>query len=138
VIGFSAGAHVSAVLSNNHSGRAYPRVDTADDMSCRPDFAMLIYPGYIAIAEKDFAPAPETALKDPPPTFIVMAQDDPVHVENALLYYMELQKAGVSAEMHLYARGGHGFALRRSELPASTWPARAADWLHAEIMAGRN
>ncbi|HEU5078253.1 MAG TPA: alpha/beta hydrolase [Opitutaceae bacterium] len=132
VLGFSAGAHLGAVLGNQPlEGRTYPPIDEADKLSSHPDFSLLIYPGYLALSEKNFAIAPEVVPKFSPPTFLVMAEDDPVHVENAVLYYLELKRAGVSAEMHLYPTGGHGYGLRRTENLVTTWPDRAADWLRS-------
>lgn len=132
IIGFSAGAHVAAVLSTHQDERLYPAVDAADAVSCRPDFAMLIYPGYFTARDRDWGIAPEVAVTTgkTPPTFIAMAEDDPVRVENALFYYLALKQADVSAELHLYPDGGHGFGLRPTGT-AATWPARAADWLRA-------
>ncbi len=132
IIGFSAGAHVAAVLSAHQDERLYPILDAADRVSCRPDFAMLIYPGYLASRDGDFGIAPEVAVATDktPPTFLAMAQDDPVRVENALFYYYALKQANVPAEMHLYPDGGHGFGLRPTGA-AATWPDRAADWMRA-------
>lgn len=130
VLGFSAGAHLAAALSTHYEKRMYPRVDAADALSCRPDFAIIIYPGYLAIAEKamEFNPdIPVTA--ETPPTFLVQAEDDPVHVENAIEYFMALKKAGVAAELHVYTKGGHGYGLRPTELPITHWAALAATWL---------
>jgi acetyl esterase/lipase len=65
-----------------------------------------------------------------PPTFIVQAEDDPVHVENAVVYFMALKNAKVPAELHIYAQGGHGYGLRRTALPVTTWPQAVEVWLH--------
>jgi acetyl esterase/lipase len=130
VLGFSAGAHLAAAVSTHYGRRLYPKVDAADDESCRPDFALVIYPGYLAIAEKgmEFNPdVPVTAQT--PPTFLVQAEDDPVHVENAVEYFMQLKKAGVPAELHVYAQGGHGYGLRPTDLPVTHWPELATTWL---------
>ena len=130
VLGFSAGAHLAAALSTHYEQRLYPRVDAADDLSCRPDFAVVVYPGYLAVEEKGFAFSPDIPVtKETPPTFLVQAEDDPVHVENAVQYFMALKNAGVPAELHIYAKGGHGYGLRRTELPVTTWPDRVDDWL---------
>jgi len=130
IIGFSAGGDVAAILSNDYTARAYPPVDAADGFGCRPDFALLIYPAYLV--GKDNVLAPEVkppAAPQTPPTFLVQAEDDPLRVENALYYYLALQRGGVSAEMHLYPVGGHGYGLRRTDALVTTWPDRAADWL---------
>lgn len=133
VLGFSAGAHLSAALSNNHAERSYARIDAADDASCRPDFAVLIYPGGFLPRDGGDNLGPELAVAKgkTPPTFIAMTQDDPVRVENALAYYVALHKAGVQAEMHLYPTGGHGYGLRRTADTVTTWPARVEEWLRA-------
>jgi len=92
---------------------------------------VVIYPGYLALADKNFAPNPDiNPTSDTPPTFLVQAEDDPVHVENALVYYQQLKNAKVPAELHIYAQGGHGYGLRRTELPVTTWPDAAGKWLH--------
>jgi acetyl esterase/lipase len=131
VLGFSAGGHLAAALSTHFEQRLYTPVDGADQLSCRPDFAIIIYPGYLALAEHNFAPNPDIHVTDrTPPTFLVQAEDDPVHVENAIVYFMELKKAGVPAEMHIYTQGGHGYGLRRTALPVTTWPTSAEIWLH--------
>jgi len=131
VLGFSAGAHLAAALSTHFDRRLYDTVDAADSVSCRPDFAVIVYPGYLAIAEKNFEPnadIPVTAQT--PPSFIVQAEDDPVHVENAVVYFMALKNAKVPAELHIYAAGGHGYGLRRTALPVTTWPASVITWMH--------
>lgn len=133
VLGFSAGGHLAAVASNQHASRTYPKVDAADEFSCRPDFTVLIYPAYLTVKEQNEAVAPELPVskETTPPTFIAMTEDDTVRVETGLFYYLALKKAGVAAEMHLYPKGGHGYGLRRTELDVTTWPARVGDWLKA-------
>lgn len=131
VLGFSAGAHLAAALSTHFAARLYPPVDAADQLSCRPDFAVVIYPGYLALADRNFAPSPDAVpTRETPPTFLLQAEDDPVHVENAIDYFLQLKKAGVPAELHVYAQGGHGYGLRRTDLPITAWPERVMVWLH--------
>lgn len=130
VLGFSAGAHLAAALSTHFDRRLYDPVDASDQLSCRPDFAVIVYPGYLALSEQNFAPNPEIHVTDKTPTtFIVQSEDDPVHVENSTVYYLALKGAGVPVEMHLYAKGGHGYGLRRTELPVTTWPQSVETWL---------
>jgi len=130
VLGFSAGAHLSAALSTHFEKRLYDAVDTADQLSCRPDFAVIIYPGYLALAEQNFAPNPEIHVTEQtPPSFIVQAEDDPVHVENSIVYFFALKNAKVRAELHIYSEGGHGYGLRRTALPVTTWPQSVETWL---------
>lgn len=131
VLGFSAGAHLAAALSTRYDQRLYTPIDAADQLSCRPDFAIIIYPGYLAVAEHNMEPNPDiNPTAQTPPAFLVQAEDDPVHVENAVTYFMELKKAGVPAELHIYTQGGHGYGLRKTNLPVTTWPQSAAVWLH--------
>jgi acetyl esterase/lipase len=131
VLGFSAGAHLAAALSTHYDKRLYDPIDASDQLTCRPDFAVIVYPGYLALAEKNFAPnADINPTANTPPTFIVQAEDDPVHVENAVVYFMALKNAKVPAELHIYAQGGHGYGLRRTALPVTTWPQAVEVWLH--------
>ncbi len=131
VLGFSAGGHLAAALSTHFEKRIYDPIDDADRLSCRPDFAVIIYPGYLAIAEQNFAPNADIHVTEQtPPTFLAQAEDDPVHVENSIVYFMALKNAKVPAEMHIYAEGGHGYGLRRTELPITGWPHLVDTWLH--------
>jgi acetyl esterase/lipase len=130
VLGFSAGGHLAAALSNNYQERTYPKVDEADGLSCRPDFTLLIYPGYLTIKEQNDKVAPDLNItSNTPPTFMVMAENDPVRVENALFYGAALRKAHVPFELHIYPTGGHGYGLRPTKELVTTWPQRAAEWM---------
>lgn len=133
VLGFSAGGHLAAVVSNQHDARTYPVVDDADKGSCRPDFTVLIYPAYLTVKEKNDAVAPELPVSETntPPTFIAQTEDDSVRVETGLFYYLALKNAKVPAEMHLYPKGGHGYGLRRTENDVTSWPDRVSDWMKA-------
>jgi acetyl esterase/lipase len=139
VLGFSAGGHMVAALSTHFEQRLYPLVDAADKESCRPDFAVALYPGHLAVPEKDFALNPDIQVtRRTPPTFLLQAEDDPVDpVENSLVYYSALKKAGVPAEMHLYPKGGHGFGLRVTEAPITGWPQLVETWLRTIGMIRR-
>lgn len=129
-LGFSAGGHLCATLSASAAERTYPAIDDADKESCRPDFMTLIYPAYLTQKDNGDAISPETVVsKTTPRTFIAMAEDDPVRVESALFYYLALKKEKVSAELHLYPMGGHGYGLRPTPFNVSTWPQRAAEWM---------
>jgi acetyl esterase/lipase len=107
-------------------------VDAADRESCRPDFAVALYPGHmLENTTNDFDLNPGVPVtSNTPPTFIVQAEDDPVDtVTNSLVYYLALKNARVPVEMHLYAQGGHGFGLRRTKLPVTEWPQLVETWL---------
>jgi len=131
VLGFSAGGDLAGALSTHFDKRIYERVDAADEVSCRPAFAVIVYPGYLAIAEQNFAPNAEVHVTEQtPPTFLVQAEDDSVHVENATVYFQALKNAKVPAELHVYTEGGHGYGLRKTEKPVTVWPKLVETWLH--------
>jgi acetyl esterase/lipase len=152
VLGFSAGGHLSAAMSTHFEKRLYSPVDAADKESCRPDFAVAIYPGHLSIsaaewdakqgAKKFALHYPATADKElglnpdipvarqTPPTFLLQAEDDHVdNVNDSLAYYIALKNAGVPVEMHLYAQGGHAFGLRSTKLAITRWPQLVESWL---------
>jgi acetyl esterase/lipase len=117
VIGFSAGGHLAALLSNSDP---------------RPDFALLIYPAYLAAQPAmTLLSAEMTVSAQTPPTFLVQTEDDPVHVENSLVYFAALKKNKVPAEMHLFPTGGHGYGLRKTAEPVTGWPQLAEGWLRS-------
>jgi acetyl esterase/lipase len=139
VLGFSAGGHMVAALSTHFDKRLYPTVDAADAASCRPDFAIALYPGHLAVRERAFALNPDIQVTSrTPSTFLVHAEDDPTDpVENSLVYYTALRKAGIPAEMHVYVKGGHAFGLRRTTFPISDWPELVEKWLGTIGMISR-
>jgi len=128
ILGFSAGGHLAAATSTNSDKRRYEPIDDIDKVSCRPDFAVLIYPAYLAMLDKL---APEIRVtKDTPPTFFAHASDDRVGPENSVAMYLALKRVDVPAELHIYTNGGHGFGLRpTADSAAPSWPARCEDWL---------
>ncbi len=129
LLGFSAGGQVAALVSVIQP-RQYEPLDDLDKVSCRPDFAVLIYPG--GLDEKGQAKLREevTVTKEAPPMFFVHAFDDGVSVFNTLLLATELKKVGVPAEVHVYATGGHGYGLRHVDgQPVTDWPKPCEAWL---------
>jgi acetyl esterase/lipase len=130
ILGFSAGGHLAAATSVGFGKRSYEALDDVDKVSCRPDFTVLIYPAYLTGFESP--PVVQRVPKDAPPMFLAHAGDDPVTVESSTQLYEALKKVGVRAELHVYARGGHGFGLRPSEHPCCHWPDRCEDWLRSE------
>jgi len=140
VLGFSAGGHLAAMLSNHHQKRSYARVDESDDASCRPDFAALIYPAYLTEPMESDTPAADVAMdelspKKTPPTFIAVAAEDRF-TRGSLVYYAALHKAKVPAELHVYGSGGHGTGLRVK--PLSDWPRACAEWMQSLQVRGAN
>ena len=138
ILGFSAGGHLAAAASCNYDKRTYPTVDNADAQNCRPDFAVLIYPAYLTVKTNGDSVAPELPITtNTPPTFIAMSADDPVRVESALFYTLALKNANVPAELHVYPKGGHGYGLRRTQEPVTTWPDRVTDWMKSRGLLER-
>jgi acetyl esterase/lipase len=130
ILGFSAGGHLTVHLCNDFDKRAYEPVDDADQVSCRPDFALAIYPAYLVVKDQKTKLAPEfTVTSNTPPTFLMQTEDDGLGVESSLTYYLALKNAHVPAEMHLYAVGGHGYGLRGPGKLSNSWPKRAEEWL---------
>jgi len=131
VIGFSAGGHLVASVSTRFGHRAYSGVDEADRESCRPDFAVALYPGHMLQYRNPTQHKELRVPRDTSPTFIVQAENDNVDaVANSLVYYDALKNAGVPVELHLYAEGGHAFGLRPTRHPITEWPRLAEAWLH--------
>jgi acetyl esterase/lipase len=152
VLGFSAGGHLVAAISTHYATRLYPAADAADKESCRPDFAVALYPGHLSLeaaewdakqgtrksvvhhaanADKELTLNPAIPVtRETSPTFLLQAEDDHVdNVDDSLSYYIALKNAGVPVEVHLYARGGHAFGLRRTKDPITGWPALVETWL---------
>ena len=132
VLGFSAGGHLVAAISTHFDKRLYPAVDEADKESCRPDFGIALYPGHmLENTSNDFQLNPAIPVsRQTPPTFLLQAEDDAVDpIQNSLVYFIALKKAGVPVELHSYAQGGHAFGLRRTKFPITRWPQLVETWL---------
>lgn len=140
VMGFSAGGHLVADISTNYRRRTYAISDTADRIDCRPDFGIALYPGHMTFhATKPYMLNPGLPVDaHTPPTFILQAGDDPVDtIQNSLVYYIALKKAGVPVEYHIYAEGGHAFGLQGNssktkdwdKLPIADWETLVERWL---------
>ncbi len=129
VLGFSAGGHLVAAVTNADT-LSYAPVDASDRESSRPDFGVALYPGHLwSGTAMDLRPFNRISAHTPP-TFIVQAQDDPVDdVRNSIAYFLALRAAGAPVEMHIYAHGGHAFALRTTAQPITRWPALVETWL---------
>lgn len=130
ILGFSAGGHLAANASTNADRRAYESIDSADQASCRPDFAVLIYPGGVLDRQdKEKLSAQMRITKDTPPSFLVVSSDDKGSAPGTLKLFQALREAGVPAELHVYATGGHGYGMRKSDQPWGSWTARCEDWM---------
>ena len=132
VLGFSAGGHLAAAVSNDYQRRSYRPIDAADKESSRPDFAVCVYPGHLwwpSRGEHGFNPDIHVT-RNTSPTFLLQAETDSIdNVNQALVYYTALKDAHVPVEMHLYTNGGHAFGLRRTGDPITEWPQLVEKWL---------
>ena len=136
-MGFSAGGNLAARASTNWRQRAYSAIDGIDAFPCRPDFTVLIYPAYLVPGARGSSTSQLPAVlcgeipvdAQTPPAFILQTQDDPAHVENAMAYGLALKYAGVDFELHVFAKGGHGYGLRKRGKDVDGWEALAAKWL---------
>jgi acetyl esterase/lipase len=130
VVGFSAGGHLAIATATHFEKRTYEPVDEIDTISCRPDFAILVYPGYLKAKDKDeLAPGLHVPAATPP-VFLAHGGEDIVSPpEHSVLMYLALRRAGIPAELHVYAMTAHDFGVRQSAQPCSTWTASCAAWL---------
>jgi acetyl esterase/lipase len=128
VMGFSAGGSLSTRASTLYNQKTYPPVDAADSLSCRPDFAMLIYPAYLDQGPNNTI-TPELQLsKEVPPVFIFQTADDQ-YCNSALVMAGALRNSKVPVELHILPFGGHGYGLRAGSIAGETWPVLAEKWL---------
>jgi acetyl esterase/lipase len=131
IIGFSAGGNLAAKASTSFEVRTYAAMDAVDQQSCRPDFAVLVYPAYLD--DKNGHTAPDLNLKAQiPPTLIVHSEDDKVHVVGSKVYDAALTDAKVAHEFKLYPTGGHGYALH-CDRDAKAWPDDTLKWLQKVV-----
>jgi len=131
MVGFSAGGHLAIATATSFDKRTYEPIDDVDKISCRPDFAIPVYSGYLKAKDKaELAPGLRIPTNTPP-IFLVHGGDDIISPpENSVLMYLTLKRAGVPAELHIYAGTAHDFGVRTNDHPYSTWTARCADWLN--------
>jgi len=130
ICGFSAGGETAGLTSLFLEERQYTAADDVDKVSCKPDFAILIYPGGFDTKGQAQIRVKDKVTKDTPPMFLIHAFDDPVTANNSLALAVELKKVGVPTELHIYDAGGHGYGLRLvNTLPITTWPKRCEEWM---------
>ncbi len=132
-LGFSAGGHLTVMSGVQFNTKCYDRVDDADDLSCRPDFICPIYAAYLGDEYDDKKAAQlgslVTVTEQTPPTFMAVTWDDAMRGAQSALLFARLREHGVPAELHAYTKGGHGYGMRPSENPVSTWNQHLHAWL---------
>ena len=133
VVGFSAGGHLAIATATSFEKRTYTPADDIDQVSCRPDFAIAAYPGYLKAKDKDeLAPGLRVPAKTPP-IFLAHGGADVISPpEHSVLMYLALKRAGIPAELHVYAGAAHDFGVRRVDHPCATWTGRCRDWLASQ------
>jgi acetyl esterase/lipase len=133
MVGFSAGGHLALATATSFEKRTYPPLDAIDKVSCRPDFAIAVYSGYLKAKDKNELAPGLRVPKGTPPVFLAHGGDDlisdPAH---SVVMYLALKRAGVPAELHIYAKTAHDFGVRPSDRPYSTWTQSCADWLRQQ------
>jgi len=130
LLAFSAGGHVGAVHHSREAKADYPPMDEIDTQSCRPDYAMLIYPWRVLNPATDDLHPYIRPTRSSPPAFLVHTSDDRSSSVGALLIYAELRRHNVPAELHVYTNGGHGYGMRPvAGSMIGTWPDRATEWM---------
>lgn len=137
ILGFSAGGNLTVLACTQYEHRCYEPVDDMDKVSCRPDFGIPIYPAWLEVEGRDELKGEFPVTKQTPPMFIACAADDKISAIGSAVLYLALQHARVPAELHIYAKGGHGFGLRHTANPCSTWPRRCEAWMKSEALLDR-
>jgi acetyl esterase/lipase len=130
MVGFSAGGHLALATATHFEQRTYEPLDAVDRVSCRPDFAILAYPGYLKAKDKAELAPWLSIPTNTPPVFLAHGGADLISgPEQSVLLFLALQRANVPAELHIYATAAHDFGVRKSEHPCSTWTDSCANWL---------
>ncbi len=129
ILGFSAGGNLAGLAATRFATREYKAGDQVDAVSAKPDFACLIYPAWLnkkgTVELQDYVPV----SKNTPPMFFAHAADDRVECQSSIALFLALKRHKVPADLHIYDSGGHGYGMRRTKFPVTSWTDRLADWL---------
>jgi acetyl esterase/lipase len=136
MVGFSAGGHLALATATSFEKRTYEPIDAIDEVSCRPDFAVLCYSGYLKAKDKDEIWPGLRIPANTPPILLAHANDDSTKVggsdaENSAFMYIALKRAGIPVELHIYASGNHDFGVRQNDKLPSSWPRLCINWLRS-------
>jgi acetyl esterase/lipase len=136
MVGFSAGGHLALATATEFAKRKYEHIDKIDDISCRPDFAVMCYSGYLKAKDKDTISPTIQIPSDTPPIFLAHASDDKEsyggsNAENSAFMYIALKRAGIPTELHIYATGDHDFGVRQNDKLPSSWTGLCEKWLRS-------
>ncbi len=129
VLGFSAGGHLAAMASTAYAQSRYQKIDKMDLESCRPNFSILVYPAYLNKANTVELTDELVVDSKTPPAILIHTGDDGVSSLGSVAYYTHLKKSQVSAELHIFPNGGHGYGLRPSGNAVCHWPKITEGWM---------
>jgi acetyl esterase/lipase len=137
MVGFSAGGHLALATATGFVKRLYEPIDAIDQVSCRPDFAISCYSGYLKAKDKDQLSPGLHIPADTPPIFLAHASDDTEryggsNAEHSAFAYLALKRAGIRTELHIFATGDHDFGVRQNEKLPSSWTRLCVNWLRSE------
>jgi len=137
ITGFSAGGHLAIATATNFEKRSYDPIDDIDKISCRPDFAIPVYSGYLKAKDKDELASGLNVPAGTPPVFLVHGGEDLISSpEHSVVMYLALKRAGVPTELHIYANTAHDFGARSNGRPYSTWTESCKSWLSDQGFLG--
>lgn len=134
ILGFSAGGHLCLMTTLHANERTYPQDPAVDAADATPNFSIPVYPAYLTEKADEFQLQPQFKIAPgakAPPVCLVHAHDDRITAAGSALLYLDYKKAGLNAELHIYNQGGHGYGMRKGDLPVNQWPAQVAAWLKA-------
>jgi acetyl esterase/lipase len=138
MVGFSAGGHLVLATATSFEKRAYEPRDEVDNVSCRPDFAIAVYSGYLKAKAKDELAPGFQIPAGTPPVFLAHGGADLISPpEHSVLMYLALRRAGVPAELHVYAWAAHDFGVRANDQLCSAWTDTCANWLRHQGLLKR-
>ena len=130
IIGFSVGGHLAVATATGFAARTYEPVDAMDRASCRPDFAIGCYSGYLKAKDQDVILSGLSIPADTPPVFLAHSSADTIaSADHSVIMYLALRRAGVPVELHVYATGQHDFGVRRNDKLPSSWMGLCLAWL---------
>jgi acetyl esterase/lipase len=133
MVGFSAGGHLAIATATSFDRRTYKPIDDIDKISCRPDFAIAAYSGYLKAKDKDELAPGLRVPAGTPPIFLVHGGADIISPpEHSVVMYMALKRAGIPAELHVYAGAAHDFAVRKVDNPCASWTERCVEWMASQ------
>lgn len=136
VLGFSAGGRLTVAAALDYNVKTYEPIDSVDELSARPNFAIPIYPAYLMDNEREYRSSAVLSEEihidsDTPPFFISVANDDINRAAASARFYIKMKEAKVPCELHIPVSGGHGYGIRSDRGVAAKWNLNCENWLRA-------